>query len=435
MARLTHAPRHASPARQGLQARRALAAVAAGLALVLIAFMFNAAPLFVPGVALVGVGALAPAWVLASVRGARARRVLSAERVLENQPLRAEIEIHRSLAAWGWGRLEIVDPLTSSRLRLGGTGSPVRRARAARVVLTARFANRGEQLLAPPTIIARDPLELARAQAAGGGPRQTVLVLPRTERVRWVGSSRSRRLAGEGTDAAVAAMAATDMEGLRPYRPGTPASHIHWPAVARGHGLIERRLQGDGEERPLVVLDPRERMSRNLADPTQPAGDRAALDAAVRAAASLVLELAKTGGCGVLLPGQTRPTVVDGELSAWPAVHARLAVAGTDADPHRGAPPALRTWSQPTRRGPVVYVAAASHQRLAAALAGSSRRGVTVLVVPESEVVDGRPRGTRGHAVLTLSVSGCCGFALGGPRGEGRPRAAAETGTRESGAG
>ena len=92
--------------------------------------------------------------------------------------------------------------------------------------------------------------------------------------------------------------AAVDMDGLRPYRVGTPASRIHWPAVARGHGLIERRLQADGDSRPLVVLDAR------LPGPD---AQSELLDAAVRAAASLVLELARRGGCGLLLPGEQRP--------------------------------------------------------------------------------------------------------------------------------
>ena len=49
--------------RHSLQARRALAAIVAGLGLVLIAFVFNAAPLFVPGVALVFIVIWAVFWL------------------------------------------------------------------------------------------------------------------------------------------------------------------------------------------------------------------------------------------------------------------------------------------------------------------------------------------------------------------------------------
>jgi uncharacterized protein (DUF58 family) len=402
----------AQPAANGrvaLQARRALAAVATGLALVLTAFVFDAAPLFVCGIALFGVGALAPLWVLVSVRGTRARRVLNVDRVVEGQPLRAAIEVRRPLSAWGWGRLEIVDPLTSSALRLGGAGSPVRHVRAARVELVACFDTRGEHRLAPPRIIARDPLELARAETVGQGEPQVVLVLPRVGPVRWFGPERSRRLAGEGGERRAEAMAGSELEGLRPYRPGTPASRIHWPALARGRGLIERRLHDDGDERPLVVLDTRVRG-------TGVHRDLAGLDAAVRAAASLVLELARHGGCGLLLPGQARATRLDRELTAWPAVHAWLAIAGTDADPHRSDPPALQRLSG--RRGPLIYVAAVSHERLGTALAasGAGAGQATVLVVPESELVEGRPRGAGTRVAAALAVSGCRGFALSAPR-------------------
>ncbi len=46
----------------------------------------------------------------------------------------------------------------------------------------------------------------------------------------------------------------------------------------------------------------------------------------MRAAASLVLEFAAAGGCGLLLPGEQRPTMIDRELIAWPAAYARLAL-------------------------------------------------------------------------------------------------------------
>jgi uncharacterized protein (DUF58 family) len=407
------ARRSAANGRVTLQARRALVTAVTGLALVLAAFVFDAAPLFVCGIAVFGVGASAPLWVLVSVRGTRARRVLTADRVVEDQPLRAAIEVRRPLSSWGWGRLEIVDPLTRSALRLGGASSPVRHARIARVELVTSFATRGEHRLTPPRIIARDPLELARAQTLGQGESQLVLVLPRVSPVRWLGSERSRRLAGEGGDRRAEAMAASELHGLRPYRPGTPASRIHWPALARGHGLIERRLHADGDERPLVVLDTRVRGSGVHRD-------LHGLDAAVRAAASLVLDLARHGGCGVLLPGQARATMVDGELASWPAIHACLATAGTDADAHRTHPPALQRLSG--RRGPLIYVAAISHQRLATALSatGAGGRQATVLVVPDTELVEGRPRGAGTRAVPTLAVSGCRGFALGTPREEHR---------------
>jgi uncharacterized protein (DUF58 family) len=394
--------------RSELRARRALGVSLAGLGLVLIAFVFDAAPLFVPGIALAAIGALAPVWVVASARGARIRRRLSAERVVEDEPLQATIEVRRPFALIGWGGLEAVDPLTGAQLRLGGAGSPLRRSRTARIRVTARFPRRGEQRIEPPMLIAADPFALSEFRATGEGTGQTVLVLPRTGPVRWLGAPRATRLQGGMGDGSAETLAATDLDGLRPYRPGTPASRIHWPAVARGHGLIERRLQADGDHRPLVVLDARE---RRPADPA--AGDRSPLDAAVRAAASLVLDLARAGGCGLLLSGQSRPVLVDSELAAWPAAHARLAIVGTAADPEPSRAPALT--GAGIRSGPLIYVAAASHERLAVGLVGAAR-GPVLLVVPDSEVLEGRPRGVGARARRVLSVCGCQGFLLGARR-------------------
>jgi uncharacterized protein (DUF58 family) len=385
----------------------------AGLAFVLVSFLFAATPLLVAGVALCAIGVITPLWVLASAGGARARRTLVADRVTEGAELHAAIEVHRSIAAGGWGRLEIVDQLTGQRLALGGAQSPLRTVRDACVQLSAPMGRRGEHVYGPPTITARDPFDLARAESPGRGEPQVVLVLPRTEPIHWTSGSRIRRSDGEDGRLGAEAMAASDLDGLRPYRPGSPASRIHWPALARGQGLIERRLRADGDERPLVVLDTRTLTSAHR-------GSEEPLDAAVRATASLVLALARRGGCALLLPGQSRPTVIDPELSAWPGVHARLAVAGTDADPNRTRAPAL---DRVAGRVPLVYVTAAPHERLGLALGGGGR-GSVVLVVPQSELVDGRPRGVIGPATLVLSVSGCSGFALSAPRVERHPAAA-----------
>jgi len=89
-------------------------------------------------------------------------------------------------------------------------------------------------------------------------------------------------------------VAAMEVDGLRPYRQGTPGTRIHWSSLARGAGLMERRLRPETDERPLLVLDGR------VADPHD--GPQA-LDATVRAAASLTRALARQSGVAVLLPG------------------------------------------------------------------------------------------------------------------------------------
>ncbi|MDQ6834956.1 MAG: DUF58 domain-containing protein, partial [Actinomycetota bacterium] len=230
-----------------------------------------------------------------------------------------------------------------------------------------------------------------------------------TEPVRWRGAGRGRRLSSPEAQSSADALAAVDLDGLRPYRSGTSASRIHWPALARGAGLLERRLSVDGDARPLVVLDAREPGRQSPL-----AVER--LDAAVRAAASLTLELARTGGCGLLLPGEHRPTTVDRELIAWPAAHARLAVVSSAG----ARAPALGPAG--SRLGAVVYVAVHAPERLAA-LSTEAGRGPVVLVLPTASLADGHPRGIRGPAMAALDVCGCRGFVLGARREPPRVRA------------
>ena len=379
-----------------LFARRATAVALAGLGLILIALLFDASPLFVPAVALILIGLAAPAWVWVSASGARAERHLQAERVVEDQPLEATIEVRRSHL--GLPGAEVVDPFTGSRLELGGPLSPFTGGQVANVRVVTRFPRRGLQRLAPPSLVVRDPLDLARVERTSAAAAQQLLVLPRTERVRWLSSSRGRRFELPEGDSPAEAFAAVDVDGLRPYRVGTPASRIHWPAVARGAGLIERRLKADGDSRPLVVLDARG------------SGPPELLDAAVRAAASLTLEFARSGGCGLLLGGEQRVTAVDRELITWPAAYARLAMV-------QGGPLARAPALGPAggRLGAMLYVAANPVERTVALLANAGR-GAIVLVVPVRSLVTGRPPGLRGSMHATLDVSGCRGFVLGARR-------------------
>jgi uncharacterized protein (DUF58 family) len=383
-------------------ARRAIAVALSGCVLVLLAFVFDAAPLFVPGVALVLIGLVVPAWVWTCARGSGAQRRLSTERVVEEEPLEASIVVRRGRLG-GLGHFEVIDPFTGSHLDLAGPLSPLRGDRQASVRVVTHFSRRGMQTLAPPSLVVSDPLELARVETESGAPEQKLLVLPRTEAVRWLSSEGARRFDQPDGNASSEAQAAVDMDGLRPYRVGTPASRIHWPAVARGAGLIERRLQADGDSRPLVVLDARS------ADSDAPL---AVLDAAVRAAASLALDLARRGGCGLLLPGEQRATAIDRELLRWPAAHARLAMVAWDP-PSQSRAPKLGLAAR--RLGATIYVAAAPTPRLAAVLTAPGR-GLSMLVVPLAQLSDGRPRGMRGRMLATLDVSGCRGFRLGASR-------------------
>jgi uncharacterized protein (DUF58 family) len=354
--------------------RRAAGVSLVGAGLLLVALTFDASPLFVPAIAFAVIGAGAVAWVLLVGLRTRIERRLHDDRVIEREPLEATIEVHGG--PLGLSGCEVRDPLSPSPLVLHGGG------RRATVRVLAHFERRGIRPLAPPVLAVRDPLGLAERVARSGAPGRQVLVLPRVERIRWAG--------GDGGDSVEADLArqraefavAVAVDGLRPYQPGTPASRIYWQGLARGAGLLERHLRPESDSRPLVVLDARG------------TGPVEHVDAAVRAAASLTVELARARGCQLLLPGQRRPSAIETDLTAWPVAHARLALVEGGF-----AAPAPVLAAARGRTGPVFYVAAARLERPPAALG----RGPVVLVTPREVVPDA---GTR----PVFSVAGCVGF-------------------------
>ncbi len=367
--------------------RRAAAVVVAGLALILVALLFDASPLFVPGIAITLLGAVAPAWVSLAARGATIERKLESERVIEDEPIEATIEVTRG--RWGLPGAAVVDPLAGEPVSIRGPMSLISGGTTASVRIVASFPRRGLRRVEPPTLIVSDALELARVVRLSASPPQELLVLPRTERVKWVPGAGEKWRRATGA-APIEPFGATEIDGLRPYRQGTPASRIHWAALARGAGLLERRLRADTETRPLVVVDARSD------------GPVDHLDAAVRAAASLVLELGTRTGCGLLLPGEFRPLEIEPDLGAWPVAHARLAM--IEGGPETRAPGLARG----ARSAQVLYVAATPHARLPAGLAGAGVRAA-ILVVPKALA-------TQPHHEASFEVAGCLGFVVGAGR-------------------
>jgi uncharacterized protein (DUF58 family) len=366
--------------------RRAAAVVVAGLALILVALLFDVAPLFVPGVAITLLGVVAPAWVAVAARGATIERKLDSERVIEDEPIEATIEVRRG--PWGLPGAAVADPLAGEPVSLRGAMSLISGGSSASVRIVASFPRRGIRRVEPPTLIVSDALELARVECLSTSPAQELLVLPRTERVKWVPGAGEKWRRATGA-APIEPFGATEVDGLRPYRQGTPASRIHWPALARGAGLLERRLRADTETRPLVVVDDRSD------------GPPEHLDAAVRAAASLVLELGTRTGCGLLLPGEFRPLEVEPDLIAWPVAHARLALIEGG---HTRAP----GLAAGARSAQVLYVAATPHARLPAGLAGAGVRAA-ILVIPKALA-------TQPRHEASFEVAGCLGFVVGAGR-------------------
>jgi uncharacterized protein (DUF58 family) len=350
--------------------RSALGCAALGLLLLIVAGTFDAEPLYVTGAALLLLGVGAAAWIGFGAWGATINRTIGKRSVVEEEPLPVRIEARRGRLPLppGW----IDEPLLPEPVRMSAGRS------RARVRVDVTFGRRGKRVLAPPALVLRDPFGLAQRVLAG--PRtDEVLVLPRVLPVRATSSG------GEGVSAharaALVAAAETEIDGLREHREGSPASRIHWPTVARGHGLMERKLISEADSRPLVVLDPRAPASQD------------ALDASVRAAASLAVHFARKTGCGLLMPGDRRAATIDPDLLAWPQAHARLALIDDATGPALSA--------AQNRRGLVVFVAARLVDRPPRGLGRTP--GGCLLVVP------GALAGRR----AVLEVAGCQGFVAG----------------------
>ena len=347
--------------------RSALGCAALGILLLLVAGTFDAEPLYVTGAALVLLGAGAMAWIAAGAWGARIQREIGKRSVLEDERVEVAIDVHagRLPLPPGW----IEEPLLPQPVRF----RPGRRHARVRVEVT--FARRGRRNLPPPTLVLRDPFGLAE-RVVSGDRADELLVLPRVFPV--------RAAAGGGDSmpaharAALVAGAETEIDGLRPHREGAPASRIHWPALARGAGLMERKLVSEADSRPLVVLDPRA--------PSTPE----ALDAAVRAAASLTVHFARRQGCALLLPGDRRATTVESDLLAWPQAHVRLALVDERTGPSLVA--------AQNRRGLVMLVAARPLDRPPR---GLGRTPGGCLLVLAAELPNRRP---------VLEVAGCRGY-------------------------
>jgi len=298
---------------------------------------------------------------------------------VEDQPVEARIHIVGGLGLPG---AEVRDPLSGGAIAISSS-----RSREVELRVLSRFPRRGRVNLATPQLRLGDPLGLAEHVRRCPAPPQELLILPRTERISWRESGGHPERHSAGAVVTPEPTGATELDGLRHYRPGTPASRIHWPAVARGAGLLERRLLPDGDSSPLVVLDARG------------AGPEAVLDAAVRAAASLTLELARKDGCDLLLPGQRRALHVGRDLAAWPDAHARLALV-------EGGPDAPIPVVNAARRSEMIFYVAVRPLR-EPLLARESRTG-TILVLPKELVVRRQP--------VSFEVAGCVGFVIGAVR-------------------
>jgi uncharacterized protein (DUF58 family) len=352
----------------------AATALRLGIGLALAGLIFATPVVLVPGVALVLLVAGCWSWVRLSAAGVRAGRAGVPAQATEGE--RFDVIVSgRSGPLPLIGRIE--DPVTADRVPV----SILRGRSRFSLRLVASVERRGRRLLPAPVIAIGDPLGIATARVALGKPA-SLLVLPRIEPLRGPdgadGPAVGRRTLGAGELAGGgerASAADPELDGVRPYRPGTKATRIYWPSVARGAELAERHLVAAGDAAPLIALDP------SGSDPDD-------LDRAVRAAASLMAHLARVGGAELLIGGSRQRLHVGRDPREWTAALAALAVVESDDGVPRIAPGDLR--------GALIWVAAEAPR-----LPRGTARGFVV-----------SPRPPAG-APAAFTVSGCTGCEIG----------------------
>ena len=196
----------------------------------------------------------AVAWVVARrARASSVAREVGARRVIEDEPLPVEHRVQRGRAAAA--RPGVDRRPAAAGARAAGGRAAASRARAHRRALRPPRAQAARRRRA---VVVRDPFGLAARVVVGPRAGRRAARAPADR----AGASRARRAATAPASPApararAAVAAEVELDGLRPLREGTPASRIYWPSLARGAGLMERRLRAEADTRPLVVLDPR----------------------------------------------------------------------------------------------------------------------------------------------------------------------------------
>jgi uncharacterized protein (DUF58 family) len=354
---------------------RAPSAGALGIALVAVGLGFDTPSVLLPGLALTLLSLVAIVWVELASRGGRLVREPGPRRLSEDRSYPLRIRLEGTLLRPPGGQL--FDPLLGAAIAVGP-----RWPRELRREVSLRAL--GRQRIDPARLVIRDPLSLWTRELSSDSATELV-VLPRIEPFQILQAAGEKLGAGGGAGGSpqpgIAEVAQLEIDGLRPYRPGSPASRIHWPAVARHGELVERRLTGGEGARPLIVLDLRGPEGR---------------ERAIRAAASLCVELARGGGCELLLPGTRRTLSIDPLLRSWPEAHVRLALA------QPGAPAAIEA---SLRAGAVLWVSSRD----------AAPRGLANLGAGSYLITPGRPGGGA-----DFKVAGCYGRALSRGRGSSK---------------
>lgn len=351
----------------------------------------------------IGILALALPLVTAVVVGRR-RYQLTAHRVLSPTIARAgdDVEVELQIAnrgGTGTGALLVEDhvpPTLGDRPRFVLQGLQRRWSRT--VHYTVRSDVRGEFVVGPLTLTARDPFGLLEVRTTVTGTA-TLIVTPRTVGLPRTSLTGGWGGTGEHRPQAYASGSAEDVT-VRDYRRGDELRRVHWRSSARTGQLMVRKEEQPWEARATVVLDNRARAHRG-------SGLASSFEVAVTAAASVVRHLDEQGYAVELVTCDSGGAGVVGGTAAHLE---RLAVIGRVGHAHLSPP-----WS--TERGSggilVAVVGSLDDDDLAVLRQWRHHHTATVAMALDVEQWTGAPADPGRRTTAPLAAAGWRGVEIG----------------------
>jgi uncharacterized protein (DUF58 family) len=338
------------------------AALALGVGLLVVSWLFGSVAAAIAGFALVAVALAARAWRRAVSRALALERRVRPGPYLEGDTLRVELRLPRRIAVLGRATV---------REQIGALGTFAVQLRRGEGVLEIGRLARGRHPIGPAEVVVEDPLGLERVSAVAP-PVSAVLVRPRTVELEQLFSDGAGEGMG-GPRATVRRPSGLELHSLRDYQDGEPLRAVHWPSTARRGQLMVRELEDAPRDDVVIVLD---------GDPAGCAGPvgSTSYDEAVRAAASLVRAQAARGRRAVLVVvGRATTALRLQALDAdWENLLDVLAAAAPDAAGELAG--TLTDLRGPAARAPeLVLVTARPSPRLGDRLV-AARHGALVLV-------------------------------------------------------
>jgi uncharacterized protein (DUF58 family) len=262
-----------------------------GAALLVLARLLGIDELYVFGACALGLVGLAAGYVAARRLELEVNRTVHPARVHAGRVSRVDLRV-RNLQGADTPVLRLHEPVT------GTPGAellvpPLNRRSGAVASYRLPTERRGILTVGPLEVQVTDPFGLARTSLRAAAPVE-VTVYPRIEDVRPVPYTATTDPLSGARQPHALGRTGDDFYALRPYVVGDDLRRVHWPSSARHDEMLVRQQEQPWQGRTTVLLDVR-----------RAAHDTATFEAAVSAAASIVvangmrrdvLRLMTTGG-------------------------------------------------------------------------------------------------------------------------------------------